>query len=153
MHIRKLTTSDEDFRKVFDFLLENFAPEHKMGRLSAAIDLHLKKALTWVALNIKEAAFVVEDDDGKVVGSIGLNRTSPWYSDAEYIADGWIYVLPEHRKSGVAGMLVDKAKEFAEEKELPLIIGIFSKEDAIAKAGIMNKLGLITVGGLFAAGV
>ena len=91
--------------------------------------------------------------DGKVVGSIGLNRTSPWYSDAEYIADGWLYVLQEYRKSGVAGMLSDKAKEFAEEKELPLIIGIFSKEDAIAKAGIMNKLGLIAVGGLFAAGV
>ena len=74
MHIRKLTTSDEDFRKVVDFLIENFVPEHNMGRLSAA-DLHLKKALNWVILNIKEAAFVVEDDDGKVVGSIGLNRT------------------------------------------------------------------------------
>lgn len=152
MHIRQLTTSEEDFKKVVDFLIENFVPEHKMGKLSAS-NLNLKKALGWVIFNIKEAAFVVEDNDGKVVGSIGLNRTSPWYSDAEYIADGWLYVLQEYRKSGVAGMLIDKAKEFAEEKELPLIIGIFSKEDAIAKAGIMNKLGLITVGGLFAAGV
>ena len=123
-----------------------------MGKLSAC-NLNLKKALDWVVFNIKEAAFVVEDNNGKVVGSIGLNRTSPWYSDAEYIADGWLYVIKEHRKSGVAGMLIDKAKEFAEEKKLPLIIGIFSKEDAIAKADIMNKLGLITVGGLFAAGV
>jgi predicted N-acetyltransferase YhbS len=152
VHIRQLTTSEEDFKKVVDFLIENFVPEHKMGKLSAS-NLNLKKALGWVIFNIKEAAFVVEDNDGKVVGSIGLNRTSPWYSDAEYIADGWLYVLQEYRKSGVAGMLIDKAKEFAEEKELPLIIGIFSKEDAIAKAGIMNKLGLITVGGLFAAGV
>ncbi len=152
MHIRQLTTSEEDFKKVVDFLIENFVPEHKMGKLSAS-NLNLKKALGWVIFNIKEAAFVVEDNDGKVVGSIGLNRTSPWYSDAEYIADGWLYVLQEYRKSGVAGMLIDKAKEFAEEKKLPLIIGIFSKEDPIAKADIMNKLGLITVGGLFAAGV
>ena len=152
MRIRKLTTSEEDFKKVVDFLIENFVPEHNMGKLSAS-NLNLKKALDWVILNIKEAAFVVEDNDGKVVGSIGLNRTSPWYSDEEYISDGWIYVLKEHRKNGVAGMLINKAKKFAEEKNVPLIICVFSKEDAIAKADIMNKLGLITVGGLFAAGV
>ena len=117
MHIRQLTTSEEDFKKVVDFLIENFVPEHKMGKLSAS-NLNLKKALGWVIFNIKEAAFVVEDNDGKVVGSIGLNRTSPWYSDAEYIADGWLYVLQEYRKSGVAGMLIDKAKEFAEETKV-----------------------------------
>jgi len=152
MNIRQLTASEEDFKKVVDFLIENFVPEHNMGKLSAS-NFNLKKGLDWVIFNIKEAAFVVEDNDGKVIGSIGLNRTSPWYSDSEYISDGWLYVLKEHRQSGVAAMLIDKAKEFAEEKNLPLIIGIFSKDNATAKADIMNKLGLITVGGLFAAGV
>jgi len=61
--------------------------------------------------------------------------------------------LPEYRKKGVAGILIEAAKDYAKEKSLPLVVGVFSKENALGKAGIMNKLGLITVGGLFATGV
>ena len=152
MNVKKLTTSKDDFKRVVDFLINNFVPEHDMGALSAS-NLNLEKALKWIVLNIKEVAFVIEDEERKVIGSIGLHRTSPWYSDAEYIADGWIYVLPEYRKKGSAGTLIEAAKNYAKQEGLPLIIGVFSKEDAITKSNIMNKLGLITVGGFFAAGV
>jgi len=151
IQISKLTEKEEDFKKVVNFLLDNFVPEHRMGLLSAS-NLNLEKALKWVMHNIKEAAFVLEQD-GKVIGSIGLNRTSPWYSDADYLTDGWLYVLPEYRKTGMAGMLLKAAKDYAENNNLPLIIGVFSKEEPITKTSIMNKLGLTTVGGLFAAGV
>jgi len=97
-------------------------------------------------------AFGVEED-GRLIGTIGLHRTSPWYSDSEYLADGWFYVLPEYRKTGVGKMLIDEAKKFAEEVKLPLIIGVFTNEDATTKAQVMQKLGLTMVGGLFATGV
>ena len=151
MIIRQLRNDEEDLKKVINLLVTHFVPEHKMGPLSA-INVNLEKGVQWVVFNVNQMAFGVEED-GKLVGTLGLHRTSPWYSDSEYLADGWFYVLPEYRKTGVGKMLIDEAKKFAEEVKLPLIIGVFTSEDADTKAQVMKKLGLTTVGGLFAAGV
>lgn len=151
MILRQFTNDESDLKKVVELLAGHFVPEHKMGPLSA-INVNLEKGIQWVVFNVNQMAFGVEDE-GKLVGSIGLHRTSPWYSDSEYLADGWFYVLPEYRKTGVGKMLIDAAKKFAEEAKLPLIVGVFTSEDADTKAQVMQKLGLSMVGGLFAAGV
>ena len=151
MIIRQFKNDEEDLKKIVDLLVIHFVPEHKMGPLSA-INVSLEKGLKWVVFNVNQMAFGVEED-GKLVGTLGLHRTSPWYSDSEYLADGWFYVLPEYRKTGVGKMLIDEAKKFAEEAKLPLIIGVFTSEDATIKAQVMQKLGLTMVGGLFATGV
>ena len=151
MNVRQLNSDESDLKKVLDLLVAHFVPEHKMGPLSA-INVNLEKGVQWVIYNVGQVAFGVEDE-GKLVGSLGLHRTTPWYSDSEYLADGWFYVLPEYRKTGVGKMLIDEAKKFAEEAKLPLIVGVFTSEDANTKAQVMQKLGLTMVGGLFAAGV
>lgn len=151
MIIRQFKNDEEDLKKIIDLLVMHFVPEHKMGPLSA-INVNLEKGLKWVLFNVNQMAFGVEED-GRLIGTIGLHRTSPWYSDSEYLADGWFYVLPEYRKTGVGKMLIDEAKKFAEEVKLPLIIGVFTSEDATTKAQVMQKLGLTMVGGLFATGV
>ena len=151
MNVRQLNSDESDLKKVIDLLVTHFVPEHKMGPLSA-INLNLEKGVQWVIYNVGQVAFGVEDE-GKLVGSLGLHRTTPWYSDSEYLADGWFYVLPEYRKTGVGKMLINEAKKFAEEAKLPLIIGVFTSEDADTKAQVMQKLGLTMVGGMFAAGV
>lgn len=151
MIVRQLKNDGEDLKKIIDLLVTHFVPEHKMGPLSA-INVNLEKGVQWVVYNTNQMAFGVEEN-GKLVGTLGLHRTSPWYSDSEYLADGWFYVLPEYRKTGVGKMLIDEAKKFAEEVKLPLIIGVFTSEDADTKAQVMQKLGLTMVGGLFAAGV
>ena len=151
MNLRQLKNEDGDLKKVVELLAGHFVPEHKMGPLSA-INVNLEKGLKWVVFNVDQMAFGVEDNS-KLVGSLGLHRTSPWYSDSEYLADGWFYVLPEYRKTGVGKMLIDAAKEYAAEANLPLIIGVFTSEDADTKAQVMQRLGLTMVGGLFATGV
>jgi GNAT superfamily N-acetyltransferase len=151
MILRQFTNDESDLKKIVELLAGHFVPEHKMGPLSA-INVNLEKGIQWVVFNVNQMTFGVEDE-GKLVGSIGLHRTSPWYSDSEYLADGWFYVLPEYRKTGVGKMLIDAAKKFAEEAKLPLIVGVFTSEDADTKAQVMQKLGLSMVGGLFAAGV
>lgn len=151
MILRQFTNDESDLKKIVELLAGHFVPEHKMGPLSA-INVNLEKGIQWVVFNVNQMAFGVEDE-GKLVGSVGLHRTSPWYSDSEYLADGWFYVLPEYRKTGVGKMLIDAAKKFAEEAKLPLIVGVFTSEDADTKAQVMQKLGLSMVGGLFAAGV
>jgi len=151
MNIRQFTNSEDDLKKIIELLAGHFVPEHKMGPLSA-INVNLEKGVKWVVFNVNQMAFGVEDE-GKLIGSLGLHRTSPWYSDSEYLADGWFYVLPEYRKTGVGKMLIDEAKKFADEAKLPLIIGVFTSEDAETKAKVMQKMGMTMVGGMFAVGV
>jgi len=152
MIARQLTTSTGDLEKVIELLVSHFVPEHKMGPLSA-INVNLEKGVKWVMYNVDQMAFGVMNDEGRLVGSLGLHRTSPWYSDSEYLTDGWFYVLPEYRKTGVGKMLIDEAKKFADQIKLPLIIGVFTSEDVETKVKVMQKMGMTMVGGLFAAGV
>ena len=152
MNIRQLHNDEADLKKLLELLIGHFVPEHKMGPLSA-INVNIEKGIQWVILNLDYMTLGVEDDEGKLVGSLGLHKTSPWYSDSAYLADGWFYVLPEYRKTGVGKMLIETAKEFAKEANLPLIIGVFNSDDADTKSQVMQKLGMTMVGGLFAAGV
>ncbi len=152
MKVVKLQVTEEDISRIFLLLSQTFAVEHSMGRLSAA-DHNAEKSFKWLVVNAQCAAWIVEDDEGNVLGTIGLHRTTPWYSDAEYFADGWFYVLPQYRKTGVGKLLLDTAMEFAKQHDLPLIVGVFSMGNPEQKIEIMNKMGLKLVGGLFATGV
>lgn len=152
MNIRQLGNNEGDLKKLLELLIGHFVPEHKMGPLSA-INVNIEKGMKWVILNLDYMTWGIEDENGRLIGSLGLYKTSPWYSDSEYLADGWFYVLPEYRKTGVGKMLIEQAKQFAKEANLPLIIGVFTNEDTETKTQVMRKLGMTTVGGLFAAGV
>lgn len=152
MKVVKLQLRADDIDRIFLLITHSFANEHSMGRLSAS-NHNVEKGLLWGIKNIECGAWIVEDDNGKVLGTIGLHRTSPWYSDEEYLADGWFYVLPEYRKTGVGKMLLDAAVDFAKQQNLPLIVGVFNMDDTGKKIEIMNKMGLKLIGGLFAAGV
>jgi GNAT superfamily N-acetyltransferase len=152
MNVVTLKTDEKDMTRLLELLVGNFAPEHSMGKLSAK-NFNLNKSYAWMVQNVEYGAWAVEDSEGKFVGSIGLHTASPWYSDEQYISDGWFYVLPEHRNTGVGKVLLDHAKEFAKNFNLPLIVGVFNSEGTEIKFDIMQRMGMKVVGGLFAAGV
>lgn len=152
MKLIKLEPTEADIKRVVDLLVVHFVPEHKMGPLSA-ININLDKAVAWGVHNIQTAGWAVEDGEGRLVGSLALHQTTPWYGDTPYYTDGWFYVLPEYRKTGVGRLLLEEAQKFAKEKQLPLIVGVFNMEDSETRVQIMQKLGLKLVGGLFATGV
>ena len=151
--IREFVKGQEEFAKLYDLLVNNFALEHDLGSLSAD-NLNVEKVLNWMVRNIETATFVaIEDETGRMIGSIGLHEDSPWWSDEQYLGDGWLYVLPEHRANKVAARLLEAAKDFASKRGLPLMVGVLNATDIEVKFEMMRKRGFAPVGGIFLAEV
>jgi GNAT superfamily N-acetyltransferase len=147
MIVRPIDKSPEEFKLLVGFLSEHFAKEHQMGSLSAGT-YNIDKAIYTIIKAIECGVWVAEED-GKIIGSIGLAENSPWYSDAVYLGDAWLYVLPEFRRTGVGKDLIAVAKTFAAEKDKPLILGIYNIDDIQNKVGAYEKLGMKLVGATF----
>ena len=138
-----------DYTAILNLLLK-FADEHQMGTLSARTR-NMEKAVHWIIEHVRCATWVVEND-GKVIGSLGLRLTTPWYSDTEYYADGWFYVDPEHRKSHAGSMLLEEAKKFSGERNKPLVVGLFTLDDIERKIKMLQRRGFKLGGGIFLFG-
>jgi len=149
--IRKIQKTTDDFKALADFLIYNFGQEHNMGKLGANQGQNIPKGALWVTKCIEHGAWIAEED-GKIIGSIGIYKTTPWYSDTEYYTDGWFYVLPEHRLSKVGSSLLGMARIYAEEQEKPLVVNIFNMDDTENKIKALQKMGLKLIGATFMAG-
>lgn len=145
--IRKAEENQADFEKLVKLLLV-FASEHELSSLSGK-NPNLNKGFQWIGFNLKEAVWVAEDENGEVIGSIGLHPTTTWYSDTPYLTDGWFYVLKEHRSSKIGTELLDVAKAFAKEKGMPLVVGLFNMDKIEVKVEMMKRKGFTQIGGLF----
>jgi len=148
--IRRAEQTEEDYKKIVN-MGARFAMEHSMGKLSAQ-NHDLKKALQWVVENVAYAAWLVEDEHGEPLGSISLHEDTTWYSTEPYLTDGWFYVVPEKRDSGIGIMLLETVKEFAKDKGLPLMVGVFNMKDALRTSQMLQRHGFTMAGGLFMAG-
>jgi GNAT superfamily N-acetyltransferase len=138
----------------YKFLLEvsdKFIHEHSMGGLSASKNFNVEKIIAWIVQHVAYATFVAEVD-GQPVGTIALREDTTWYSDDLHITDGWFYVLSEYRKSGIGVALLEAAKKFAEEKELPLLVGVFNMGNALQTSQMLERHGFKMAGGLFLSG-
>jgi len=144
---RRLEENRADLEAVCEFLIATFAQEHQMGPLSAA-NFSVTKGLPAVASSLQFAAWVAERD-GEIVGSIGLQSTSPWYTEVEYVGDLWLYVIPELRKDGVASTLVGFAKDEADARGMPLMVGLFNDAEVEGKISFFEKMGFRMVGAQF----
>ncbi len=76
---------------------------------------------------------------GKIEGSVCLSISSPFWSDAFFLAENWCYVLPEFRRSENAKQLIDFSKSFAKTLQLPFVIGVFSHERTEAKCRLYSR--------------
>lgn len=148
--IRVAEPVDADYRRLLELGAE-FAREHSMGKLSISTDHNVEKIVDWIMRHVAYATFVAEVD-GRPVGTIALREDTTWYSDNPHITDGWFYVLPEYRKSGIGVALLEAAKKFAKEKELPLLVGVFNMGNALQTSQMLERHGFKMAGGLFLSG-
>lgn len=148
-NVRLAMPEDED--AIFNLLAEGLFNEN------GAFSLSKEKSRNFIrqAVNHEGGIIGVIEEGGQIVGSIGMNLDSFWYSDDWYISEYWNYVKPQYRKSigtefkrsDYAKNLIDFAKWCAERMNLVLNIGILSTQRTEAKQRLYQRK--LTVAGAF----
>lgn len=84
----------EDIESLYWHLLNDYEADNGLGWTPSP-----KKVLAHVrecCLQENGVAGIIDGLNG-VIGSIGIEVYTPWYSDDEYLAQVWLFVMPEYR--------------------------------------------------------
>lgn len=82
---------------------------------------------------------VVKTPEGKTVGCACLALDQWDYSLSWHYSEMWVFVHPEHRKSGYALDLINFCKWWAEQTGIPVTVGIMSKVRVKAKLRLYSR--------------
>jgi RimJ/RimL family protein N-acetyltransferase len=96
----------------------------------------------------KNLILVAETKEDGIIGSIGGETMTEWYSTTPVLADYWFYVLPEHRKTAAAFKLMKAFKDIADENNIQMKVGYTLGNDP-RKDKLYEKLGFEKLGTLF----
>lgn len=93
--------------------------------------------------------FVVHDDDDTLCGILALREGPWWFSTESFLGDLVFYVSPSYRASPAATLLLRKAKAYAKERNLPLMMSIVHPEDQERKRLFFLRHGFSPAGHSF----
>ena len=149
MRIERLRPTSGEAVRVARFLLETFAKEHKFGS-QATTSIHTDRAWAHVhGIVEKGAVWLAIGGDGEIAGSLSLSVDELWWTDREFLRDGWFYVRPEKRGTTAACCLLDEAEKYAKELRLPLVVNVFHSGDPERAAKFLTRMGFTALGGTF----
>lgn len=89
---------------------------------------------------------------GTIAGAVALLIDSFWYSDEFFVSERFCFVDKGHRRSSYAKDLIQFAKWFADDVNLPLEMGVLSTHRTEAKVRLYRRQ-LQYIGGFFAHGM
>lgn len=137
-----------DEQEIFD-LLKLLALENALFNVN---DDKVRETIQ-IATDQKNGMIGIIEQDGHVVGSVGLFIHGYWYTDDWHLQEYWNFVHPEYRRSNYAKNLIDFAKWVNENMGLILNMGIISTERTEAKVRLYGRSGLTSVGATFMNGI
>ena len=89
----------------------------------------------------------------EIIGSLGLKECSHWWSDDSFLGDTWFFVRPEYRnvKDGLkpSNMLLEAGMKYAEEKNMPIIMGIYNIGSIDKAEKLFLNKGFHQIGGTY----
>lgn len=123
----------DDFAELIKLLVEMHA---EIGIFSLSVERLAKRI--YEVLN-RGICLLAIDDDGNIVGSIGLLGESVWYSDELMLSDTWIFVRKDKRSARAFPMLVKAARLEAEQMKVRLVLCLYSLKDHDRKARLFER--------------
>ncbi len=82
-------------------------------------------------------------EDEKLVGSIAAMKSSWWFSDEQFVAETWFYVLPEHRSYKTARGLLKELMTYSKDMTLQLPVSSGSDTPSLYERMGFKKMGNI----------
>jgi hypothetical protein len=111
----------DDFTPLWPLLMD-------MHREQGLFSLNKEKAARTLGEAIDEGRVLVAISGGVVTGTFAWVITTLYYSNDRFLADLWLYVKPEHRRSMTAVRLRNAMKADARQRGLPLMAGTLGKK-------------------------
>lgn len=128
---RQATASD------IENLLPLLVDMHSENALST---LDIDKTIAMVEYVINHGLCLLAHDGQELVGALGVCVDSFWYTSDQHIQDRFYYVAPSHRKTRVALTLLKYIREYAKQLNMPLMLGVMTKVDAVRKDRIFQPM-------------
>ena len=131
------TASKEDLPKVFEMAKkvqeeQNFENFHEPNYEKAFNFLYN----SW----LKYPIFVYKDkESNEIVGMVGIIVEAEWWTDDKIVLDYVFYVEPKHRKTEVAGALIEAVKDFAKINDLKVVIQFVTSDHIDKKLELFEK--------------
>lgn len=131
-----------DILQIIDLLMDMYdeAKDHPFGKPDR---VKIANALSQCT------KFIVRDDDGILCGILALREGPWWFSTEKFLGDLVFYVSPAYRASRAAALLLSKAKDYARERQLPLMMSIVHPADLDRKKAFYLRAGFTPAGASF----
>lgn len=108
----------------------------------------------WISKVLRDGYVLVIEEDGKIVGTIGMSYTHfPWNDKMWIMNNEWLHILTENRANGVADKLIKLVKEYADNRKMPIRFDVMNDKDVDKKDRFIQMKGARYVGGNFIYGL
>lgn len=104
--------SPDETKKVKQFLANLYL---ELGEEQESLEFLTDELIISMVNNGSTKIFLAEDNDG-IIGLLTLTESQAIYAGGKYGVIDEMYVIPEYRSKQVGALLVNKAKEIAQEK-------------------------------------
>lgn len=127
----------EDVKTIIKMAIEADIPkEHGFSSLPK---VNIAKVSEFFYDKFAEAPIFIYVENGSIVGFVGVQVESPWWSDQKVVNDYIIYVDPEYRSLKVFNALVGAMRDFAKLNKMPVISHFMSNDRTETKKVLFEK--------------
>lgn len=104
----------------------------------------------WINNTLQRGIVFVAEEGGKIIGTIGMGVTHfPWNDEIEILTNEWLHVDKQYRKDNVASKLIDKIKQFADERKIIVVINVINDKEVKKVDRFLEMKGMRYMGGNF----
>lgn len=98
------------------------------------------KVRGFVAQTFRHGLVLVIEQGGLIVGTCAVVADSPWWSDEVGLDSVWLYVMPEHRRTPFATMMLRAMRDYAARVGLPIQAGFAAAPGHERRFNAMRRL-------------
>lgn len=144
------TAKFDDIKTIIKMAL-NIPNEHGFEKLPK---VDLEKVCEYFYSKFEEAPiFIYKNEEGKILGFVGVQIDEMWWSKEPVINDYVFYVDPDHRKPEVFEALVGALQDFSKLNKMPVISYFMANKRQKAKEKLYEKAGFKNSGFIATYGI